>query len=70
MITAPMTAAEAEKFEEDIGMRTSPEAMAKATLRAWQQAQGMTFEDPDAPVAAPLGSRDEEIGGAWMGGPQ
>lgn len=59
-----------EKFEEDIGMRTSPEAMAKAALRAWQQAQGMTFADPDAPVAAPLGSRDEEIGGTWLGGPQ
>ncbi len=55
------------KFEEDIGMRTSPERAAMAALRAWQEAQGMTFTDPDAPVAAPLGSRDEEVPGEWMG---
>lgn len=54
------------KFEEDIGMRVSPEANALAALRAWQEAQGMTFENPDSPVAAPLGSRDEEIPGEWM----
>jgi hypothetical protein len=62
-----MTGEEAEKFEEDIGMRTSPEAVALAALRAHQEASGMAFDDPDAPVAAPLGSRDEEIPGAWMG---
>lgn len=55
------------KFEEDIGMRTSPERAAMAALRAWQEAQGIAFEDPDAPVAAPLGSVDEEIPGEWMG---
>jgi len=48
-------------------MRTSPEAVALAALRAHQEASGMAFDDPDAPVAAPLGSRDEEIPGAWMG---
>jgi hypothetical protein len=61
-----MDAAALEKFEEDIGMRVSPEASALAALRAWQEAQGMAFDDPDAPVAAPLGSRDEEIPGEWM----
>lgn len=55
------------KFEEEIGMRTSPERAAMAALRAWQEAQGITFENPDAPVAAPLGSADEEIPGEWMG---
>jgi hypothetical protein len=63
-----MDAGQLEKFEEDIGMRTSPEAVAKAALRAHQQATGMAFDDPDAPVAAPLGSRDEEVPGTWMGG--
>lgn len=66
-ITAPMSPEEARKFDEDIGMRTSPESMARDALRKWQEAQGMTFEDPDAPVAAPLGSRDEEVPGTWMG---
>lgn len=55
------------KFEEDIGMRTSPERAAREALRAWQDAQGITFDDPDAPVAAPLGSVDEEVPGEWMG---
>lgn len=50
-----------EKFEEDIGMRTGAAAVAKAALRAYQESQGMTFDDPDAPVAAPFGSRDEEL---------
>lgn len=58
---------EVSKFEEDIGMRTSPERAARQALRAWQVAQGITFEDPDAPVAAPLGSVDEEVPGEWMG---
>jgi hypothetical protein len=55
------------RFEEEIGMRTNPEEAAKAALRAWQEAQGITFDDPDAPVPAPLGSRDEEVPGTWMG---
>jgi hypothetical protein len=65
-IAAGMDEQQLEKFEEDIGMRTSPEANARAALRAWQESQGMTFDNPDAPVAAPLGSVDEEIPGEWM----
>lgn len=42
-------------------MQASAEAEALAALRAHQEATGMTFEDPDAPVDAPLGSRDEEF---------
>jgi len=56
-----MTQEDAEKFEEDIGMRIGAESIAKAALRAHQQAAGMTFDDPDAPVAAPFGARDEEF---------
>lgn len=48
-------------------MRTSPERAAREALRAWQEAQGITFDNPDAPVAAPLGSVDEEVPGEWMG---
>lgn len=63
-----MDADQLEEFEGSIGMRTSPEAVAKAALRAHQEAMGMTFSDPDAPVAAALGSKDEEIvPGKWMG---
>jgi hypothetical protein len=57
---------DAEKFEEDIGMRTSPEKIARDALKAHQEATGMTFENPDAVVHAPLGSRDEEVPGNWM----
>lgn len=62
-----MSPEELEEFDGQIGMRTSPEAVALAALRAHQEAAGMVFDDPDAPVAAPPGTRDEEIGGAWMG---
>jgi hypothetical protein len=48
-------------------MRTSPEAFARAALLAHQEAAGMVFDDPDAVVEAPLGSKDEEIPGEWMG---
>jgi len=56
-----MDPGEIEKFEEDIGIRTSPEALARAALRRHQEAMGMIFDDPDAPVAPPLGSTDEEF---------
>ena len=69
-----MNAEEAEQFESEIGMRPNPEADALAALRAYQEAQGIVFEDPDAPVAPDAKSiamaEDEEIGGTWMGGPK
>lgn len=67
MIKRPMDDDQARKLDEDIGMVTSPEIIAKEALRRHQEQMGMQFENPDAPVAPPLGSRDEEIPGAWMG---
>lgn len=69
-----MDEAQSVKFEEEIGMRRDPEKEAVAKLRAFQQAAGMVFADPDAPVAPDAKSMaaaaDEEIGGTWLGGPQ
>lgn len=62
-----MSAGDLREFEEKIGMRADPEKIALAELKAYQEAQGMKFENPDAPVAAPLGSQDEEVPGSWMG---
>jgi len=49
-------------------MKDDPAEEALEALRQHQEAMGMTFEDPDAPVSAPDGSgipswmqRDEEI---------
>jgi len=42
-------------------MAESPEAEAMRALREHQEAMGMKFADPDAPVMAPLGSQDEEF---------
>jgi hypothetical protein len=45
-------------------MVTSPEEIALAELRKHQEAMGMTFEDPDAPVAP---SRPDLWGGDSLG---
>lgn len=62
------------EFEEQIGMLPDPKKDALAALKAHQQAMGLTFENPDAPVAPDAKSiaaaEDEEIGGTWMGGPR
>jgi hypothetical protein len=62
------------EFEEEIGMRFNPEKQAREALRAYQEAQGMVFDNPDAPVAPDAKSvalaEDEEIGGTWLGGPR
>jgi len=65
-------------LDEQIGMRTSPEEIAKEMLRAHQKAQGMIFDDPDAKVDGyrkqdgviiPYQPEsDEEIKGRVMGG--
>jgi hypothetical protein len=60
-----------EKFDEEIGMRVNPETQAREALAAYQKAMGMTFENPDAPVAPDEKARawmqDEEIKGNFMG---
>jgi hypothetical protein len=43
---------EREKFEMEIGMAEDPADVAMAELKAHQEAAGMTFENPDAPVEA------------------
>ena len=53
-------------------MRPDPVRIAQEQLRAHQEATGMTFEDPDAPVAPDARSLasapDEEIRGGYLGG--
>jgi hypothetical protein len=62
------------EFEEEIGMRANPVKDAREALLAYQEAQGITFENPDAPVAPDAKSvamaEDEELGGNYLGGPQ
>lgn len=43
---------ERERFDEEIGMREDPAAVAREQLAAYQRAAGITFADPDAPAAA------------------
>lgn len=65
---------QAESFEEEIGMRYDPVSGAKEALRAYQEAQGLVFDNPDAPVGPDAKSMataaDEEVPGTWMGGPK
>lgn len=64
---------EEQKFQEEIGMRFDPEKEALRALKAHQEAMGMVFDDPDAPVApdakAVAQAEDEEIDrmGSYMG---
>ena len=64
---------EEERFQEELGMRRDPEKEARQALRQYQEAMGMVFENPDAPVAPDAKSvaqaEDEEIGGTYLGGP-
>lgn len=41
-----------EQLDVAIGMRTDPAEEARQALRQHQEATGMRFEDPDAPVSA------------------
>jgi predicted NUDIX family NTP pyrophosphohydrolase len=43
---------EMEQLDIEIGMVTNPEEEALAALRAHQEAAGLTFDAPDAPVTA------------------
>lgn len=69
--TQNMSPEEEEKFGEEIGMRHDPVADAKAQLAAYQEAMGITFDDPDKPVPpdakAVAWMADQEIDGAYMG---
>jgi hypothetical protein len=42
---------ELEQLDISLGMAENPEEAAVIALRAHQEAAGMAFEDPDAPVA-------------------
>lgn len=63
-----------EAFEEEIGMRRDPAKEAQEALRAYQEQQGMVFENPDAPVGPDdkaIAMMDEkELDSTWMGGPR
>jgi hypothetical protein len=67
-----MDADKLEQFDEEIGMVTDPAEWAREELRRHQEEAGMTFDDPDAPVAPDekylAQMEDREIGGQWMGG--
>ena len=60
---------ELEQLDMELGMTEDPAAEAKAALRAHQEALGLDFDDPDAPVegvAGPDGlprwmTEDEEL---------
>jgi hypothetical protein len=60
-----------QRFDEEIGMTVNPDEVAKAALKAHQEAMGMTFENPDAPVPPDAKAlaymEDQEISGGWMG---
>lgn len=66
-----MSQDEAQQFDEEIGMRADPEKVALEALKAHQEAEGMVFENPDAPVGpdekALAYMADQEIPGEWMG---
>jgi hypothetical protein len=51
-----------EELDIALGMAADPAGDAMAALRAHQEAAGLRFADPDAPVAAP----DREDIPGWM----
>jgi hypothetical protein len=57
---------ELEELDISIGMLKDPANEAKKMLREYQEAMGMVFEDPDAPVDAdPAGEGGEIRGERW-----
>jgi hypothetical protein len=52
---------ELEELDIALGMIKDPEEEAMAALREYQRSIGMAWDD--TPVAAPLGSKNEEIRG-------
>jgi hypothetical protein len=54
---------ELEELDISIGMLINPEDEARKALRAHQEATGLVFEDPDAPVAPDPVNLDGEIKG-------
>lgn len=57
-----MTDEERENFDGQIGMHSSTEDAARDALRQHQREHGITFENPDEPVAPTPGTRDENFG--------
>jgi hypothetical protein len=65
-----LAADELEQLDMELGMTEDPAAEAKAALRAHQEALGLEFDDPDAPVEGTAGpddlprwmTEDEELG--------
>lgn len=49
-----------EQLDAQIGMIDDPERMALEALQEHQEVMGMTFEDPDAPVAPTPGHGPDE----------
>lgn len=54
-----------EELDAAIGMIDDPASSARAALAEYQQRAGMTFEDPDAPVA---GTEPDDGMEPWMRG--
>lgn len=59
--TENMSEEERENFDGEIGMTENFEAIAREDLRRYQEQMGIHFDDPNAPVAAQPGTRDEEF---------
>jgi hypothetical protein len=55
-----MDAEQQEDFDGQIGQRENPEDVAREALKAHQEAAGMTFADPDAPVVGQPGAAGDE----------
>jgi hypothetical protein len=54
---------EHEQFDAEIGQTENPEDVARAELKRYQEVMGMTYENPDTPVAGQPGTgRDEFLG--------
>jgi hypothetical protein len=59
-----------ERFNEEIGMQADPNQLAKEALKAHQDAAGVTFDDPDAPIGPDqkyLAQMSERELGSYMG---
>ncbi len=62
-----------EEFEEEIGMRFNPEKEALKALQEHQEASGIVFDHPDAPVgpdAKGAALADDEELGSYLGDPR
>ena len=63
MLAEGLSEEELEELDTKVGMITDPEDVAREMLRAHQEAMGMVFAEPDAPVDLPPVPEDGEIRG-------